>query len=140
MFKFLLTVTLQVWTSSILIGGLGDFKFGFIEEGGCWGISKITGGTLSWHRWKITGGMYVIPHIEFQCTQWFWNSLNSLNCSGFFLVLVMYLKKSFFRLVLELLLNSDFFTINFLGYIIWGCPLFGSPTCDKTFQFCPTQP
>ena len=24
----------------------------------------------------------------------------------------------FFRLVLELLLNSDFFTINFLGYII----------------------
>ena len=40
--------------------------------------------------------MYAIPYIEFQGAQWFWNSLNFLNCSGFFLVLEMYLKKPTF--------------------------------------------
>ena len=43
----------------------------------------------------------------------------------------------FFRLVLELFLNSEFLTIRFLCYSIYGCPLFGSPLCDKIlFPFC----
>ena len=72
---------------------------------------------------RITGGTHAIPYIEFQGAQWFWNSLNSLHSSGFFLVLEMYLKKiHFFRLVLELLLNSGSFTINALGYNISVCP------------------
>ena len=43
----------------------------------------MTGGTLSW-GWKKPWGMHVIPYIEFQGAQWFWNSLNSSNCFGFF--------------------------------------------------------
>ena len=44
----------------------------------------------------------------------------------------MYLKKShFFRLVLELFWNSEFLTSDFLDYNISGCPLFGSPICEK---------
>ena len=40
-------------------------------------------------------------------------------------------KSHFFRLVLELFLNSEFLTSDFLGYNISGCPLFGSPICEK---------
>ena len=50
-------------------------------------------------------------------------------------------KIHFFRLVLELFLNSEFLIINFLVYNISGCPLFGSLICDKIlFQFCTRQP
>ena len=46
-------------------------------------------------------------------------------------------KSQFFRLVLELFLNSEFLTSDFLGCNISGCPLFGSPICEKIlFQFC----
>ena len=83
--------------------------------------------------------MHVIPYIELQGAQ----SLNSLDCSGFILVLEMFLKKFlfFFRLVLELFLSSEFLTIRFLCYNIYGCPLFGFPLCDKIlFPFCQRQP
>ena len=47
-------------------------------------------------------------------------------------------KSHFFSLVLEFFLNSEFLTSDFLGYNISGCPLFGSPICEKIlFQFCP---
>ena len=46
-------------------------------------------------------------------------------------------KIPFFTFVAELLLNSKFLTINFFGYSIYDCPLFGSLLCNKTaFQFC----
>ena len=40
-------------------------------------------------------------------------------------------KSHFFRLVLELFFNSEFLMSDFLGYNISGCPLFGSPICEK---------
>ena len=76
--------------------------------------------------------MHVIPFIKFQGVQLFQNFLNSLNCSGFFFGTGNVLEKiHFFRIVLELFLNSEFFTINFLGYNFSGCSLFGSPICNK---------
>ena len=57
---------------------------------------------------------------------------------GFFGTRNVLEKIYFFRIVLELFLNSDFLTINFLGYNTSGCPLVGSPICDNIlFQFCP---
>ena len=50
-------------------------------------------------------------------------------------------KIHFFWLVLELIFHSEFLTMNFLGYNISSCPLFGSPMCGKIlFEFCPRQP
>ena len=40
-------------------------------------------------------------------------------------------KMPFLMLVLELFLNSEFLTINFLGHSIYDCLLFGSLLCDK---------
>ena len=76
-----------VWTLILTGGGTGlgeseDFKFGYIW--GSWGVSKITRGTLSFGGMKGNWRMLVIPYIEFQDVQCFWNSLYSLNCSGFF--------------------------------------------------------
>ena len=66
--------------------------------------------------------------------QRFWNSL---NCSGIFLVYTgnVLEKSHFFRLVLELFLNSEFLTSDFLGYNISGCPLSGSPICEKILPY-----
>ena len=48
------------------------------------------------------------------------------------------LKSRFFRFFLEFFFNSGFFTINFLGYNIFGMPLFRSLICDNSlFHFCP---
>ena len=64
-------------------GGLGNFQNKWGGRG--WGIPKITGGTLTWGGGrKITEGMQVIRNRVFWGAEWFWKSLNSLNCSGFF--------------------------------------------------------
>ena len=69
--------------------------------------------------------MHAIPYIQFQSAQWFWNSLNSLICTGFFFSTGNVLEKiTFFRPVLELFLSSKFLTISFLHYNISGCPMF----------------
>ena len=59
------------------------------------GFSNITGGILSWED-ENNWGIHLIPYMELLGAQWFWNSLNLLNCSAFFLVLEMYSKKSTF--------------------------------------------
>ena len=80
--------------------------------------------------------MHVIPYTEFQGAQWFWNPLNR---SGFVFCTGNLLERiQFFRLVLELFVNSEFF--NCLDYTISSNPLFGFPISDKTLlQFCPKQ-
>ena len=109
--------------------------------GGEWKISNLTllgGRGIS----KITVGMHVNRNRVFWGAEWFWNSLNSLNCSGFFWYWKCNWKNPFFfRIALELFLNFEFLTIKFLGYNIPGCPMFGSPICDKIlFPFCPREP
>ena len=78
---------------------------------------------------RVSGCPIVLEFLEF--LELFWIFFSTENI----------LKKfHFFRLVLELFLNSKFLTISFLGYI-FVCPLFGSSICDKIlFQFCPRQP
>ena len=116
----------------LLTGGLQYFKVAFI-----WGLENFQnkeGEPLVGKRVENNWGIHRISYIEFQGTQ----SLNSLNCSGSFLVLEMNLKKSHFW---DLFLNSEFLTINFLDYSICDCPQFGSPLCDEIlFQFCQRQP
>ena len=69
----------------------------------------------------------VLEFLEF--LELFWNFFGTGNVLE---------KSHFFRLVLELFLNSEFLTSDFLGYNISGFPLFGSPICEKIlFQFCP---
>ena len=84
--------------------------------------------------------MHRISFIALQGAQ----SLNFLNCSGFFFFFGAgseLEKIPFVRLVLELFLNSEFLAINVLGYSIYDCPLFGSPLCDEIlFQFSQRQP
>ena len=122
-------------------GGLGNFQNKWGGRG--WGIPKITGGTLTWGGGrKITEGMQVIRNRVFWGAEWFWNSLNSLNIVlDFFGTGNVIEKILVFRIALELFLNFEFLTINFLGYNIPGCPMFGSPICDKIlFPFCPRDP
>ena len=75
-----------------------------------------------WAEWPT-----VLEFLEF--LELFWNFFGTGNVLE---------KSHFFRLVLELFLNSEFLASDFLGYNISGCPLFGSPICEKIlFQFCP---
>ena len=75
----------------------------------------------------ITEWSTVLEFLEF--LELFWNFFGTGNVLE---------KSHFFRLVLELFLNSEFLTSDFLSYNISGCPLFGSPICEKIiFQFCP---
>ena len=80
--KFIRAVTENNCCVNIVPTPLANFKFSLIGGRG-WGNSKITWGTLTW-AWKTIRGMYVIPYIEFQGAQWFWNSLNSLNFTKLF--------------------------------------------------------
>ena len=90
---------------------VGIFRLFYVSRGYCmhsvtpppntnWGDWKISNLPLlgvGWGISKITGGIHVIPNTEFQGAQWFSNSLNSFNCSRFFLVLETYLKNPPFR-------------------------------------------
>ena len=68
----------------------------------------------------------VLEFLEF--LELFWNYFGTGNVLE---------NSHFFRLVLELFLNSEFLMSDFLGYNISGCPLFRSPICEKIlFQFC----
>ena len=51
--------------------GIGGFQIWIYWAGR--GISKITGGIISWDM-KNNWGLHGIPYIEFQGAQWFWNS------------------------------------------------------------------
>ena len=62
----------------------------------------------------------VLEFLEF--LELFWNFF----CTGNILE-----KSHFFRLVLELFLNSEFLRSDFLAYNISGFPLFGSPIFEK---------
>ena len=76
--------------------------------------------SLLGHCVIMTGWPTVLEFLEF--LKLFWN----------------FEKSHFFRLVLELFLNSEFLMSDSLGYNISGCPLFGSPICEKILiQFCP---
>ena len=80
--------------------------------------------------------MYAIPYIEFQGAQWFWNSLNFLNCSGFFWYWKCTWKNPLFQACSGIVLEFRIFTIIFLRYNNSGCSLFGSPICDKIYFNC----
>ena len=67
-----------------------------------------------------TGCPTVLEFLEF--LELFWNFFGTGNVLE---------KGHFFRLVLELFLNSKFLTSDLLRYNISGCPLFGSPICEK---------
>ena len=79
---------------------------------------------------RVSGGPMVLEFFEFcELFRIFFVTANILE------------KIPFFSLVLELILHSEFLTMNFLGYNISICPLFGSSICDKIlFEFCPRQP
>ena len=106
------------WTLPILTGGLKGFKFGFI--GRVAEFPTELWGTLSWG-----GGIHVIPYIEFQGAQWYWNSLTSLNCSGFFWYWKCTWKNPFLDLFWNCFWIQNFWQSTF--YITsFPCPLFGS--------------
>ena len=62
----------------------------------------------------------VLEFLEF--LELFWNFFGTGNILE---------KSHFFRLVLELFLNSEFLRSDFLAYNISGFPLFGSPIFEK---------
>ena len=100
--------------SPILTVGLKDFKFAFIGRLG--NFQNNQGEPLVGKGVKNNQGMHKISYIEFQGAQ----SLNSLNCSVFILVLEMKLKKSLFS---DLFLNSEFLTMNFqvTAFVVAPC-------------------
>ena len=109
-----------------LLGGWEIFKTarGGPVVGDEWGVKNNWGdASNSIHR---VSGRLIPEFLELFCT--FFDTENQLQ------------KVSFFRLVLQLFLNSEFLTINLLGYSIHDCSLFGSPLCDEIFQFCQRQP
>ena len=118
-----------------------------------WKTSKIR---LYWERGEflVEGGRKIIRDAcnsihgvsAYPMVLEFLEISNSRSCSDFFEFFFfgtgnVLEKIQFSRLVLELFLNSELLTTNFLGRNISGCPLFGSSICDKiSFQFCPRLP
>ena len=93
------------------------------------------GGTFSW-GYENNWGVHVIPYIKFleflELLELFWILFGTGNVLE---------KIHFFRIVLELLLNSEFLDIQIFRLQYLQLPLLGSPICDKIlFQFCPRQP
>ena len=136
-YKWNVAITAQCEPPPILTGALEDSKFCFIEvlrnfqndqEG------PLVGEGVKIKQDDACNSIYrasECPILEFLGLFWIYvGTGNVLEKIPFF-----------FRLVLELFLSSEFLTIRFLCYNIYGCPLLGFPLCDKIlFPFCQRQP
>ena len=69
---------------------------------------------------RVSGCPMVLEFLEF--LELFWIFFGTGN---------FFEKIHFFRIVLELFLNSEFLKTNFLGYNFSSRCLFGYPICDK---------
>ena len=101
------------------------------------GMEPLVGGMKN--NWgNACNSIFHISYFEFLIVKWFLEFLEFLELFWIFFGTGNVLDKS---ICSGIILEFKIFTINSFCYNISGCPLFGSPICDKVlFQFCLKQP